>query len=78
MELAFTIAQIILSVLLMFSILLQQRGAGLGAGFGGDSALYTTKRGAEKLLYHATIIIGIIFVGFGSRHKEVIISAEAA
>lgn len=61
MELVFTIAQIILSVLLMFSILLQQRGAGLGAGFGGDSALYTTKRGAEKLLYHATIVIGIVF-----------------
>ncbi|MEK7530164.1 MAG: preprotein translocase subunit SecG [Patescibacteria group bacterium] len=61
MELFFDISQIILAVILTLSVLLQQRGAGLGAGFGGDSAIFTTKRGAEKLLYNATIIIGIIF-----------------
>ncbi|MBI2476716.1 preprotein translocase subunit SecG [Candidatus Uhrbacteria bacterium] len=61
MELAFDIAQIVLGVLLMLAVLLQQRGAGLGAGFGGDSAVFTTKRGAEKLLFHTTIILAVIF-----------------
>ncbi|OGL71015.1 preprotein translocase subunit SecG [Candidatus Uhrbacteria bacterium RIFCSPHIGHO2_02_FULL_53_13] len=61
MELLFNIAQIVLAILLMLGVLLQQRGAGLGAGFGGDSAVFTTKRGAEKVLYNATIVIAIIF-----------------
>ena len=57
------VLQIILAILLMLSVLLQQRGAGLGAGFGGDSAVFTTKRGAEKVLYNTTIVIGILFFG---------------
>ncbi len=61
MELAFNITIIVLSVLLMLAVLLQQRGSGLGAGFGGDSAIYTTKRGAEKVLFNATIVIGVIY-----------------
>lgn len=61
MELLFDITQIVLALVLMLSVLLQQRGAGLGAGFGGDSAVFTTKRGAEKLLYNGTIVIAIIF-----------------
>ena len=63
MEIAFNVIQIVLAVLLMLSVLLQQRGSGLGAGFGGDSAVFTTKRGAEKVLYNATIMIGILFFG---------------
>jgi len=57
------VLQIVLAVLLMLSVLLQQRGAGLGAGFGGDSTVFTTKRGAEKVLYNATIVLGILFFG---------------
>lgn len=63
METVFNIVLIVLSVMLMLSVLLQQRGAGLGAGFGGDSAVFTTKRGAEKVLYNATIAIAILFFG---------------
>ncbi|TAK89785.1 preprotein translocase subunit SecG [Patescibacteria group bacterium] len=45
------------------TILLQQRGSSLGAGFGGgDTALYQTKRGAEKVFYYSTIFLAVIFV----------------
>ena len=63
MLIALNVLQIGLAILLMFAVLLQQRGAGLGAGFGGDSTVFTTKRGAEKVLYNATIVLGILFFG---------------
>lgn len=50
-------------ILMIITILLQQRGSSLGAGFGGgDTALYQTKRGAEKVFYYATIFLAVIFV----------------
>lgn len=57
------IIQIILSVLLVAVILLQQRGSGLGAAFGGGSDVFRTKRGVEKILHYATIGIAILFFG---------------
>lgn len=48
-----------LSVLL---ILLQQRGASLGAGFGSSGELYTTRRGLERSLFNATIVCVVVFV----------------
>ena len=48
-----------LSVLL---ILLQQRGASLGAGFGSSGELFTTRRGLDKSLFNATVICVMIFV----------------
>lgn len=55
--------QIGLSVLLVVCVLLQQTGASMGGAFGGDnfSAAYHTRRGAEKFLFQATIVIGILF-----------------
>jgi preprotein translocase subunit SecG len=50
------------AILLVVAILLQQRGASLGAGFGGSSELYTTRRGFDKNLFEATIIFSVIFV----------------
>jgi len=44
------------------AILLQQRGASLGAGFGGSSELYTTRRGFDKNLFEATVVLAVIFV----------------
>ncbi len=58
-----SIVQVVVSVLLLLSILLQSRGAGLGSAFGGDSAVYTTRRGPEKFLYWLTVILAVIFVG---------------
>lgn len=43
-------------------ILLQRRGASLGAGFGSSGELYTTRRGLEKSLFVATIVFSVIFV----------------
>ena len=54
--------QIILALLLIVVILIQQKGAGLGSTFGGELAMYRTKRGAEKLLFRATIVISILFI----------------
>lgn len=56
------IVQIIISVLLIVCILLQQKGSGLGAAFGGDSAVYRTKRGAEKFIFRLTIILSFLFL----------------
>lgn len=50
------------AVLMIISILLQQRGASLGAGFGGSSELYTTRRGFDKNLFEATIFFAVIFI----------------
>ena len=54
--------QIVLSVLLMAGILLQQRGSGLSSTFGGSGMEYSTKRGAEKIIYYATIVIAALFI----------------
>jgi len=56
------IAQIILSILLMLVIILQNRGTSLGGAFGGESSVYRSKRGIEKTLYYATVVIAILFV----------------
>jgi preprotein translocase subunit SecG len=50
------------AVLLVLAILLQQRGASLGAGFGSSGELYTTRRGIEKNLFESTIFLGVVFV----------------
>lgn len=48
--------------LMIFSILLQQRGASLGAGFGSSGELYTTRRGIDKNLFEVSIVFAVIFV----------------
>jgi preprotein translocase subunit SecG len=56
------IVQIIISILLIAAIMLQQKGSGLGAAFGGDNSVYRTKRGAEKFLFRATIVLSALFL----------------
>ncbi len=54
--------QVILAVLLVAGILLQRSEAGLGAGFGSDTAGGRfVRRGAEKTLFNATVLIAILF-----------------
>lgn len=50
------------AVLMILAILLQQRGATLGAGFGSSGELYTTRRGVDKNLFEVTIVLAVIFV----------------
>ena len=56
------VVQIILSVLLMGAILLQRTGASLGGAFGADnfSSGFHTRRGLEKTLFNATIVLSIL------------------
>ena len=56
------IAQAVISVLLVASILLQNRGSGLGSAFGSDFGGYYTKRGIEKFLLYATVVLGTLFL----------------
>jgi preprotein translocase subunit SecG len=55
--------QIALAVVLTVAILLQQRGAGLGGAFGGsEGSVHYERRGFERTLFRATIVISILFV----------------
>ena len=47
---------------MILAILLQQRGASLGAGFGASGELFTTRRGVDKNLFDTTIVMAVIFV----------------
>ncbi len=56
--------QLIVSIALTFAILLQSRGSGLGGTFGGDSAVYRSRRGIERRLWQFTIVLIILFTMF--------------
>ena len=56
------ITTIVSGLLMITCILLQQRGASLGAGFGSSGELYTTRRGLDKNLFEATIVLAVVFV----------------
>lgn len=62
MKIAISVIQIILAVLLILVIIIQQKGSGLGTSFGGDMSFYRTKRGAEKMLFYATIVLAAAFI----------------
>lgn len=59
------IAQTVVAVLLSVSILLQNRGSGLGAAFGGDFGGFYTKRGLEKFFIYATVVLAVVFLALG-------------
>ncbi|MBT3249367.1 MAG: preprotein translocase subunit SecG [Candidatus Pacebacteria bacterium] len=57
------IAQIVISVVITASILLQAQGTGLGSTWGGGGETYHTRRGLEKVLFYFTIVSIVIFAG---------------
>jgi preprotein translocase subunit SecG len=60
----FNVLQIIISSILIAAVLLQAKGSGFGAALGGMSggSTFRTKRGLEKTLFQATIILTIVFI----------------
>lgn len=50
------------AILFIVSVLLQQRGATLGAGFGSSGELYTTRRGIDKNLFEVSVVFAVIFI----------------
>lgn len=57
-----SVVQIIISIILIVLILLQERSSGLSGVFGGEGEFYQKRRGLEKLVFSATIILIIVFV----------------
>lgn len=56
------IAQIIVSVALSIVLVLQAKGSGFGAGLGGSTSMFRTRRGIEKTLFQLTIVLVVLFV----------------
>jgi protein translocase SecG subunit len=58
----FNILTVVSGLLLIVTVLIQSRGQSLGASFGGDSSYYRSKRGAELIVFNATIVLAVVFV----------------
>ncbi len=54
---------IVSSVILTILVLIQTRGASLGAGLGGGGEVNTVRRGTDKTIMNLTIITAVIFAG---------------
>ena len=61
---ALAFGQDLLGIFLMLSILMQARGSGLSATFGGDSSVYRSRRGIERRLWQFTILLAVLFCVF--------------
>ncbi|HVZ11789.1 MAG TPA: preprotein translocase subunit SecG [Patescibacteria group bacterium] len=55
------IIQIIICVALITVIMLQSRGDASAAGLAGQAQNYRSKKGLEKVLFYATIVLAILF-----------------
>jgi preprotein translocase subunit SecG len=64
MQTPLLLAQMILAIALIASILLQQRGTGLGGAFGGEVTAYRSRRGIERTLFRMTVVLSVLFVAF--------------
>jgi protein translocase SecG subunit len=62
---ALLVLQGVVAVLLLLSILVQNRGSGLGSAFGSDFGGYYTKRGLEKFFLYATVVFAVAFFVLG-------------
>ena len=58
----FNTITVISAVMMILFILIQSRGQSLGATFGGDTSYYRSRRGAEAVIFNATIVLAVIFV----------------
>ncbi|MBM3205669.1 preprotein translocase subunit SecG [Candidatus Shapirobacteria bacterium] len=54
--------QALIAILLIAAILIQAKGAGLGEAWGGFSELFSSRRGVEKIIFNATVILAVLFL----------------
>jgi len=59
-ETTFNVIQLVLAIIFTIVVLLQQKGSGLGAAFGGSSNVYSTRRGFDKILHYITIGLAVL------------------
>jgi preprotein translocase subunit SecG len=59
---ALDVAMLVISVVLSVVLLLQAKGSGFGAGLGGTTAVFRTRRGIEKSLFQFTIVLVVAFL----------------
>jgi len=60
----FFIAQILIAIALIATVLFQLRGGGIGGIFGQADSVYRTRRGIESTLFKLTIILAVTLVVF--------------
>jgi preprotein translocase subunit SecG len=58
----FNFITVISAICMILTVLIQSRGQSLGATFGGDTSYYRSRRGAEAVIFNATIVLAVIFV----------------
>lgn len=56
------IFQVVVSILLIITILTQEKGVGLSATFGGGGEFYRSRRGIDKLLFWLTVSLSVLFI----------------
>lgn len=61
-----SLAQILISTLVIVLVLMQVRGTGFGAALGGQDASFRTRRGLQRSLHRMTIVIIVIFVAISA------------
>lgn len=61
-----SVAQILISALLIVVVLLQVRGTGFGAALGGQDSAYRTRRGLQRSLLRLTVVLVVIFLAFSA------------
>ncbi len=62
MKQLFNIITAVAAAVMVLTILLQSQGTGLSTTFGGEGNSYRSKRGAEKIVFNATIVSAVVFV----------------
>jgi len=65
MKLSLNIVELVTAALLVILVLMQNKGVGLSATFGGEGSIYRSKRGVEKGLFVMTIVLASVFVIVG-------------
>lgn len=61
-----SLAQILISSVLIVLVLLQVKGTGFGAALGGQDQTFRTRRGLQRSLFRLTIVVTAVFLGFSA------------